>query len=87
MSAYDAGTRAVAAVLGVCAALLLALSGHVAAGIDRAEAPAFLIVALSLVSLALAALAVLVPGLWRLACLALASLPLLWVVSVVASTA
>lgn len=86
-AAYDTGTRAVAVVLGAAAALVLLLAGHLAAGIDRAQTPAILIAILAIVSLALAGLAAVLPGVWRLVGLALAALPLLWVLAAVARAA
>ena len=85
--AYDAGTRAVAYVLGAAASLVLAFSRHLAHAIDRPEASAGAIVALALASLAAAGLTIVLPGAWRIAGLALATLPLLQVVSAVAATA
>ncbi|GAA1159028.1 hypothetical protein [Nocardioides aquiterrae] len=85
--AYDAGTRAVAYLVGAAATLVLAFSRHLARAVDRPEASAGTIAVLALASLAGVGLTLVVPGAWRIAALALATLPLLWVLSAVAATA
>ncbi|MCW2792002.1 MAG: hypothetical protein JWO76_1100 [Nocardioides sp.] len=87
MSSYETGTGVVAGILGACAISLLAFAGRLAGAIDRDATPAGLVVVLALISLAATGTSVVVPGVWRLVCLAGATLPLLWIFAAVASTA
>jgi fatty acid desaturase len=87
MSSYETGTGVVAGILGACALALAAFADRLADGINRDTAPAVLIVVLALISLTIAGMSLVVPGIWRLVCLTVATLPLLWIVAAVGSTA
>lgn len=80
-------SRIVAGLLGATALVLVTVAGGLADWIDRDRAPASLILTLALASLVAAGLAAVGPGAWRLVCLAAAAVPLLWILSVVASVA
>jgi hypothetical protein len=87
MSSYETGTGVVAGILGACAFALAAFAEGLADGIDRDTTPSVLIFVLALISLTVAGISVVVPGIWRLVCLTVATVPLLWIVAAVASTA
>ena len=85
--AFESGTRVVSALLGMTALTLLLTSPALAASINRSYTPTSELAGLAAASLVAAVVSTLVPGIWRLVGIALATAPLLAVVAAWAHTA